>query len=281
MKGIQGLLVALALGIGGAIFNFAYLSTRQVESVKFIGIRPEVTIARGEQLTASHVEPVEIPKDHQGNLGEFAFPYSAVKTVIGQNVWRPLVGGSLLLRDDLRTPPTELNFGQTRETANERMLGVPIDTRKFVPSLVVPGDWVSFIVPGAGDEVPTLADDPANPGAPAAVPAVASSRNPPRGGAAQPAAGTDASRRGAGANTGIGLIGPFKVLSLGNRLGSSDVMRAAKMAQVQENVMTILVKVEGDRLDPKAELLMKVLDRTGSQPLSYLLHPRTSNPRFK
>ena len=37
----------------------------------------------------------------------------------------------------------------------------------------------------------------------------------------------------------IETIGPFKILALGNRLGSPEVMRAAKMPQLQENVLAI------------------------------------------
>ena len=50
MKGIQGLIIAIGLGIAGALFNFAYLYSRaqKDEAEDFIGIDPKVTVARGE-----------------------------------------------------------------------------------------------------------------------------------------------------------------------------------------------------------------------------------------
>ena len=291
MKGIQGLLVAITLGIAGAIFNFAYLSTRDVERVYFIGIKPGVTVARGDQLLEDHLEKVGIPRDTKGNLEEFAILFSARNTVINQNVWRQLNGGSLLLRDDLKTPPGEISFGSkdgAKDGASERAVGVPIDTRKFVPSLVVPGDWVTFIIPGVGDTMPTPAIDPDADPQPATGPAAGATPAPA---AAAPAAGRPAgtvtSRPAAPtparpSQMGMGLVGPFKVLSIGNRLGSIDVMKAARVPQLQENVMMILVKVdESGRLEPKAEQLVRVLDRTNSQPLCYLLHPRNQPPKGK
>ena len=70
------------------------------------------------------------------------------------------------------------------------------------------------------------------------------------------------------------IIGPFRVLSLGNRLGSSEVMQANHIPQVQENVMTISVQVVGDELEPKAKKLWEALRRTNFRGVGVLLHPR-------
>jgi hypothetical protein len=43
-------------------------------------------------------------------------------------------------------------------------------------------------------------------------------------------------------STTVEDIGPFKVLSVGNRLGDAAVMRAAKIPQTQENIINILVQ---------------------------------------
>jgi len=72
-----------------------------------------------------------------------------------------------------------------------------------------------------------------------------------------------------------GEIGPFKVLSIGNRLGSADVMQAARIPQMQENVMTIRVRIENGKMEPEAARLMRFLEQTNSRPLAYVLHPRT------
>ena len=70
------------------------------------------------------------------------------------------------------------------------------------------------------------------------------------------------------------IIGPFKILALGNRLGKTEVMKAAKIPQVQENVIMVSVKVVDNELEPKAQKLWGLLQVTGSQQMGILLHPR-------
>ncbi len=263
MKGIHGLILAIGLGIAGALLNFAYLTKRSsdVKIVSFTGVKEDKTIGRGEPLTEENLEQVDIPKRWVGKLEDYAILWSARQTVLGRRVWRALEGGSLLLRSDLKTPPQELVFGVNMPPGvEERAIGVPIDTRKFVMSLVQPGDMVSFIVSATRAGSPTLADDPAKAATadkadPKGTPAVAAGRPQPR--------------------DTVDKCGPFKVLSIGNRLGSYDVMAAAKIPQTQENVMTILVRYEGGKMDPEAARLMRILQQTNSQPLAYELHPRT------
>lgn len=256
MKGIHGLILAIGLGIAGALFNFAYLASRSrdVEKVPFIGVKEDKVVGRGEPLSEENIEPVEIPRRWVGKLEEYAILYSARQTVLGRRPWRPLEGGSLLLRSDLRTPPRELHFGENLPPGVQEMAtGVPIDSRKFVPSLVQPGDLVSFIVSASRTDSPTLAE--AKKADPKGAPAAAAPRPASR----------DA----------VDLCGPFKVLAIGNRLGTQDVMRAAKITQTQENVMTIAVKIENGKMEPEAARLMRILEQAGSKSLGYLLHPRS------
>ena len=132
---------------------------------------------------------------------------------------------------------------------------IPVDTRTFVPSLVVPGDMVSFLV------VRPLGPTPAVRGRPAA----------PDGNAADDKEETEEKGRPAGS---IETIGPFKILAVGNRLGTSEVMRAAKLSQLQENVLTVRVsnRVPGER--QRAERLYALLQATNFQKAGVLLHPR-------
>lgn len=262
MRGIHGLIVAIGLGIAGAVFNFAYLAnrSRDVEKVAFIGIKEDKIIGRGEMLAEESLEPVEIPRRWVGKLEDYAFLWSTRATVVGRRAWRALEGGSLLMRADLKTPPQELVFGVNLPPGvEERAVGVPVDTRKFVMSLVQPGDLVSFIVSAGRSDSPTLADDAARPPAgkpdPKGGPTVVPTRPQPR--------------------DTIDKCGPFKVLSIGNRLGSYDVMMSAKIPQTQEGVMTIVVRYEAGVMEPQAAKLMRILQQTNSQPLAYELHPRT------
>ena len=247
MKGIQGLVLAIALGIAGAAFNWFYLSGGKSgdEVEYYVGISPDATVERGESLGESDLVKVPIPRSNIGNLDDFAVKYSDRATVVAERVWRTLTPGSLLLVQDLKTPAKELKFG-----GNERVVWIPVDTRTFVPSLVKPGDQVSFLVSPsrAGSPTPAGLGDF---GAPEPV------------------------RAGSGP---IDTIGPFTILALGNRLGSADVHRAAKLPQLQENVMAIKVSTDGGgNLSTDAAKLMTILNETSFRPVGIMLHPRGDN----
>jgi hypothetical protein len=245
MKNIHGLILALGMGIAAAMLNWAYLNSeaRRVDMVDFIGVKPGVTIGRGERLVDENLVAVPVPMSQAGELNDFAIRHSDLQTVVTQNVTRTITGGSLLLRDDLRTPPPELTLKE-----DEIALFIPVDTRSFVPSLVKPGDMVWFLVfSDRAAASPTPADGATAP-TPAAGPPV-------------PPAGTEA-------------IGPFRVLSLGNRLGSADAMKAAGIPQTQENVMTIPGKLTAGKLEPKEEKLLKYLHATNYRNMPIMLSPR-------
>jgi hypothetical protein len=223
-----------------------------------IGIKPEVTVNAGSRLQEDQLQRVSITRANVGNLTSFAEPYDAVKTVVGLTVSRTLEGGSLLLRTDTKTVPPELIFGdQTQPGVEEVLMGVPIDPDRLVPSLIKPGDLVSFVSarnPGYGPTPAVQATDRLDPASP---------------GTLQPiSAGTPATA----SSDDLEIIGPFQVLSLGTRLGSTEVSRAAKQNTAQENVMTVLVRLESGKLEPKAQRLLKLTERIGFRPLGYLLH---------
>lgn len=293
MRGIQGLVIAIGLGICGAFFNWIYLSTKSQEVAMeyFVGIKPKMLVDRNETLTMNQIVPVPIPREAAATLKDFAIPYSAHQSVVGHPVTRPIPGGSLLLNDDLRTPPTELSFSQTEKDGQtrERAMWVPFDTRAFVPSLITPGDMVSFLVPRPYSR-------PATPARAVPSPTPARGAKPPAGGAAGAAAGPvpvgppqaapgSASEVASplvpvvapgGAETGqTELLGPFRVLSVGNRLGSVDAFRAAKMPQVQENVLTISVSIDlAGQLESKAQRLWDLIRASNFQQVGVMLHPR-------
>lgn len=274
MKGIHGLLLAIGLGIAGALFNFAYLAkrSRDVDLVGFVGIKKDKVVGQGDVLTEDKVEKVEIPRRWVGNLIQYAVPWESRSTAIGFRVWRPLEGGTLLLQSDWKSPPQELVFGQDLpEGAAEGAIGVPIDSRRFVPSLVQPGDLVSFILPAMRE--PSLADD---------LPAKAAPSKTNPASKANPAGPSDAKPQPApqvrkpNPAYAVEIVGPFKVLSVGNRLGSPQVMMAARVPQMLENVMTISIRLENGKPEPKAARLLSVLDQSNFKPLAYMLHPRTT-----
>lgn len=257
MKGIQGLIIAVGLGIAGAVANFYYLANeaQKVEMVRFIGVKPGVTIARGDKLTESNLVAVEIPKNLVGNLFEFACKYSEINDVLGRYVWRTLDcsdnGSVLLMRSDLKTPPKELELGK-----GERAIGIPVDARTFVTSLVNPGDKVSFKVPtlapnGMG---PTLAPK-------SGAAAVADLQPKPEEGdnAALPTGPTE-------------IIGPFVVKSIGNRLGDTEVMKAAKIPQLQENVLMIRISKNEAGEEERFDKLWNRMQSVNFRNVGIILH---------
>ncbi|MEC7500629.1 MAG: hypothetical protein VX970_02780, partial [Planctomycetota bacterium] len=85
MKGIQGLIIAIVLGLIGFAFNMYYLgSSRDFEHDSFIGVRKTASVKRGTALTRNHFERVSIPKEFVGNLNEFALPWTDLDAIVGR-----------------------------------------------------------------------------------------------------------------------------------------------------------------------------------------------------
>lgn len=261
MSGIKGIVVALGLGLVAALCNYAYLAScsQDLEMVQFIGVRPDVTVNRGDRLQESQLQRVSIARANAGNLAQFAESYDSLKALIGCRVYRTLEGGSLLLRTDTKTPPPTLIFNeQTKSGVEEVAIGVPIDPARIVPSLIEPGDYVSFIAGKSRHAV-----------APSAPPSglEESVLVSPVSAPAEPLDARD-----------IECIGPFRVLSLGTRLGSMEVARAARQTTVQENVMMVAVLIENGQFEAKALQLLSLVERGQSRPLGYVLHAPLRNP---
>ena len=93
MKGIQGLIIAVFLGLIGAGVNLAYLyKGRNMQDEKFVGIKQGVKLKRGETILQEHLEEVSIPEANVGSLQDYAYLYSRVNTVAGQKSSRSYSG---------------------------------------------------------------------------------------------------------------------------------------------------------------------------------------------
>ena len=234
MKGFQGIAVAAVLGLLGAGLNWVYLSqkTKAVDSLGFVGVAPGRQIATGQPLGQADLAEVRIPRLHARNLENYVYLWQDVETVVGIKATRAYQGGDLVLISDYRTPPPQLELAE-----NERLIIISVDSRSFVPALVDPGDYVTFLLPKTHAAVDS------------AVP----------GGA-------------------IESIGPFKVGSLGNRLGSRDVMQANRLSPVQERQVGIVVRVDAGsgsgKLERSALTLLERLRQTGHRNVGVLLHPK-------
>ena len=260
MKSTHALMIAAVLGILGAGLNYWYLWTRsrQFKAELFIGVSDDaVPISQGDRLLEADLVEVPVPLESADEIRKFAIPWSARKTIEGERVCRAISEPRLLLSDDLKTPPRELDIPE-----GWAAIGVPIDTRTSTPSLIQPGQLVSFIISSARGGLTADAGS-AN---------LVSGFNPSQPGNAElDDADADKPVKPPGATV---TIGPFRVLSLGNRLGSTDVMRAARERQVQENVMLIAVKVtKNGELDEKnAQRLVDMLYATNFRQVGIMLH---------
>ena len=236
MKGVPGLLVALALALVGALCNWFYMQqkSRELDLVEFIRI--DGGIKAGEVFREDHLKGIPIPQRVAVRLKESAPLYRDVATIVGMTAYRDFQDGEVMLQQDLRTPPG--NDLKKDLGPNEQVIWVTVDSRGFVPSFLSGGDEISFIVAKLGAAVPTPID-------------TAGGKIP---------SSTD-------------VLGPFRILALGNRRGSSDRAKAAGFSQVLENVLAISVaRVSETQLEPRAQELLDRLRLTNNQALGVVMH---------
>jgi len=233
MKGIQGLVIAIVLGVLGACVNMYYLyKGRTIETVDFIGVREGAKIMRGKRISSDQLVPVAIPREHVGNLDDFAVRFNQKATIVGRKAVRNFSGSGseLVLLEDLRTPPPHLELKE-----DEAAIWVTINTGTAITSQIIPGVTpVSFYLP--------------------------KSRNP-------------ASGRSASAEEEWEWVGPFDVLAVGNRLGTLETMRAENISERQQNILTLRANFVRGQLDEKVSDLKAYLRRSNNAPLDVLLHP--------
>lgn len=242
MRGLQGVVIAGAFGIVGAVSNWLYIAQQadRMERVSFIAIEADAQVNVGDRFREQHFQKVDIPKNRIGNLDQIAVLWRDRLTAVGLPSARSYLGGEILLRQDLETPAKrDLNdlIG-----ADERVLWLPVDSRTFNPQHVNPGDEVSFKIPNFA----TVHDEPAADVTPAGS---------------------------TGTSSHSEIIGPFRILALGNRKGRLEVRRASGMSGGAENVLAISVKIAGNALEPKAERISEILQLTNFQGVQVLLHP--------
>ena len=234
MKGVPGLLIALGLGIAGAVCNWFYMSqkARQLDEVQFIGF--ETNVKAGDVFQGHNFKKVPIPQMNAIRLKDVAPLASDSATVIGTVAYRDFQQGEILLFQDLKAPPG--NDLKRDLGPNDEVIWVTVDARGFVPQFLQGGDEVSFIVPRVG---------------------------------APPAQGTNVTS----VPSTTEVIGPFYVLALGDLRGSFDRSRAVGSSQTLENVLAIRVTRTGPgQFEPKAQELLDRLRLSNNQALGIVMH---------
>lgn len=242
MRGSSGLAVACFMGLLAAGLNWFYLDrkSREFEKVSFVSVAPDTPIHVGETFAASHFAEMPVPEVAARKLETVAVLWKDLDTVIGMNAVREFNGPELLLRKDLETPPAELELA-----ADERAMWIPVDQKNFIASLVVPGDEVDFLLPAGRRVVSSAAAE----GGPSPELAVSTAGH-------------------------TEIVGPFKVLSIGNRLGKTNVLNASRVPQLQENIITVRVKMSGATLDEDGQRLLDALQTSNYREVGLLLRPR-------
>ncbi len=245
MRGIQGLVLAAALAAVGFVCNWLYLEQQsgRVELVYYVGIQKEAEVNRGDVFRQDHLVEIGVPRNRLGHLSEVAVPWSQRDLVVGQRASRTFGAlGTELLTFKDLETPAAKDLNE-QIADNERVMWLPVDSRSFNPQHVNPGDSVSFRVPEFDSGK--------------------SSRNRPLVGAGQ-------------------IIGPFRILALGDRKGRRDIRQAAGLSSGAENVIAIAVKIDAanNKLEARAETLSNTLAVKNFQGVQVLLHA-VSNKKNK
>jgi len=239
MKGAQGIMIAVALGVVGFVCNWLYLEGQASgdQMVQFVGVAQDARVNQGDVFQDEHLTPIPVPRKYQGSLAQVAYRWSDRNLVIGQKASRTMAtdGTELVLHPDLTTPAAS-DINETIAD-NERVMWLPVDSRTFLPQHVDPGDQVSFRIPEFGSS----------------------------SGSQRPTAGSGE------------IIGPFRILALGNRKGRRNVRQAAGLASGAENVIAIAVQIEQStrKLEVRAETLAGIVATNNFQGVQVLLHKRT------
>ena len=238
MKGLQGLLIAAALGVVAAVCNWLYVNRQAAgyERVSFVGVRASAQVNAGDTFEESDFERVEVPQQYLGDLDKRAVRWADRSTATGLKAARSYFNDEILLVQDLTTP-AQRNLSEILGE-NEAARWVPADPATFVPRHFNPGDLVSFVVPVAGGTGRSTGN------------------------------GTDAPQA-----VLTETIGPFEILALGDRQGRAELLRSRGASVGQENKIAIRVKVKGNGLDdPAAERLFQLLHQNGYKGVEVMLY---------
>lgn len=241
MKGATGLIVAVFVGLAGSVLNWFYLDskTRDIQNMSFVGIKDGVTLKPGELVRREQLEEVPIPERFGKKLVQVVHPWSDMSTIVDRPISREIPGGQLFFRHFSVTPPRELELDQ-----NEVHYVVTVDSGSLVPDLINPGDRITFVLPALSRE-------------------------------SQPtAAGVAVPNRNDSPLATVEHIGPFRVKSLGSRLGSIDVTRGNRLSGSQERQIGVVVNLSDPAEKLQLEKLQQRISFGESRSLQILLHSR-------
>jgi len=237
MKGITGIIIAAALAVTGGVCNWLYIQ-KQADSYRRIGFVKVVKDIRiGDKFKPEHLEEVQFPEAFLGKLEPVAVRWSDVESIYDTRATREYVRDQLVLHEDLKTPPSRPLNELLGKT--EREMTLPIDTRMFNPAHVNPGDEVSFWFPKVAGRQPAVGSEEV----------------------------VDDGQEV--------IIGPFRLLAVGNRRGSVEVQKASGQRAGSESSIGISFKMlENGQPEAQAVELKRLYSRTNGKGVQILLHPK-------
>ena len=233
MKGLQGLIIAAALGIVGAAFNWFYLArlSKDYDLVSFIKIAPGAQINVGDPFKKEHLEELQIPKRNIGKLDKIAIPWDQLDWVITQRARKAYQEHELLFSQDLKT--LSAKSISSLLSNNEVARSVAVDARTIVPERINPGDMVSFVV--------TL-----------------------------PRRNSNLLEQPLEEVTKTKTFGPFRILAVGYRTGTRQVQIASREDTGPQHMITIGVKYP---IEPYVEEMFKLIQLgSGNRGVQMMVH---------
>src|SRR5258707_52110 len=140
MKGLQGIVIAVGLGLLAAACNWWYMVRQSsgYETESFLIVDPQTQINAGDKFKDEHFKKVDIPKQRVGDLLSTGILFKDKITILGQPATRSYTGGELVLRQDTKT----LSRKTVEDMLSPGEIGFPVavDPRTFVSDNFSPGD---------------------------------------------------------------------------------------------------------------------------------------------
>jgi hypothetical protein len=264
-----GLLIALSLAIVAGVLNWKYLErkTTEIEMVSFLAVGDNDRVDAGDLFQERNFVSLDIPRKNASYLSDAAVFFKDRATVVGRPALRNYRSGDIVLWHELKTPPAELNLKD-----GEALMWVPVGG-SFVPSLITPGDIVSFIVPKPGKivrrgEVP-----------------IEMTQSTIQNEDKWNLEGEDSKNDLVMMTAGTEEIGPFRVVSVGGRLGSDRVARlSGGDSPTQQNTLGIALKRKSRNSKEFEQIAVDIRDRvfsSGFRHAGVVLHPPESAKEAK
>jgi hypothetical protein len=249
MNPLVRLVAPLTLGVVAAIINWIVVEGR-TSATPYVRIRQEVRA--GETIERGALGRVDLPGD-PGDLRATLIPYGDADVVIGTRAQRDLFPGDLLLWQDATRPDAAIPA-----EADERILPIDLGGVAVETSLLYPGSQLDFWI------------------APPPSFATATAGAAATGDEMELQVAVDPEK------ADYRLIGPFRILSVGNRFvqGPTGDDRRQSGSRGNERVISVAVKVQPDgRYDASSQQLLDA--HAQKRIMAIALRPRAGGTSFR